>query len=170
MRRLFLSLMGACLLVAGLAITPSALAGPKDSATKVAEVSLTVEAMNGFGSGKVIEWSTGNTQVKVNIEPDDSDGSVNDGTDSTGEWSLEFYSEACDARKGYPVSELFFANDPTYGPRINLIDSGVDIDTFAQGCIFLVHEGSTSTDHATELGYSGRHVLAEMSVPALRTL
>lgn len=184
LRKLTPALVAATLLLAGLAAVPqvatAAVDGDGEAAAvedrtyhKTLEADIALEDTNGFVTGFIADWApdpvgspADRTQFRLFVSPDDVEH-VGDGdrsTGSTSEWSVELYAEGCADRKGYPLAAPQFTNHEKYGPSMNLFEFPALLEQARTGCLFIVHDGPTSTEHAIEAGYSGRHVVAEVNV------
>lgn len=157
--------------VLGAGLTPSADAANREAETKAdytqtAQIKVPGEAMAGIGSGLVDDWSDGTSRVLFNLDPDDLDGSLADGTDSTSEWELIGRTGSCedvtvDGGSGATLFDESFVNTRVYGPRVLVfLESPPGGMVPALGSIALIHDGPTPTQHAIDQGYSGRHLVA----------
>ena len=157
--------------VLGAGLTTSAGAANREGETKAdytqsAQIKVPGDAMGGIGSGLVDDWSDGTSRVLFNLEPDDLDGDLTDGTDSTPEWELIGRTGPCEdvTAEGGSGATLFhepFVNTRVYGPRVLVFpESPPGGMVPALGSIALIHDGPTSTHHAIHQGYSGRHLVA----------
>jgi hypothetical protein len=162
-----LHILGAAVLLAGILVPAASAAsrtGDKAAYTQARQVRVPASSLAGIGNGIIDDWSDGRSRVLFNLSPDDVDGTES----STPEWKLEIYATGCGARKGYPVYVAPFVDTKTYGPRVLTFETPHLIPRVENGCIYLVHDGPTPTVHAQVAGYSGRHVVAEVSVASHR--
>ncbi len=94
--------------------------------------------------------------MQVDFKIDTLDGS----TDSASEWGVEVYNTPCDSRRGSLMYTSQAIDHPRYGVRINEFFSPHLLTQVQEGSVVIFHNGPTPTQHADDLGFSGRHDLA----------